>query len=251
MMQGDLIHLRYPVLFTVNIIHHYFLDKWVEINSVNEYKAFDELNDKDRASVLGNYNVESFFEIKPTNSTKLILDGNGLLFKPHALGFSVIGRSPGGASAQVAALDGSVRLQFWVRIIDPLFLKYSSGFAPIHAVEIEKATVLGEQDKLFKKVFFFTNEIGEATGHEFPQLANPAPPINGATSLELEPIVWKDNALQQAKKVLTSANINNDDTWKKIYDTRYVTSEDLRRIELSNELPNDLFALIEIQEGDA
>lgn len=79
---GEQIKMGYRRLFEILLLHHYWLDDWLDKKPV----IFDLLPDKKRDARLLTYDVRSVFGIEPTTATARVLRGFGGLFKETAYG---------------------------------------------------------------------------------------------------------------------------------------------------------------------
>ncbi|AVA23122.1 MULTISPECIES: hypothetical protein [unclassified Rhizobium] len=101
----------YRRLFEVRLLHHYWLDEGARI--------FDNLPAVGWQARLLAYDVRSFLEIRPTQSTGNLLRGLGCIFRPTSLGFVV-------AAPKAAAIDQTTALSFAVSVIDSDFFDYTA-----------------------------------------------------------------------------------------------------------------------------
>ncbi len=252
MPSGDFIHVKYPVLFQLKVMHHYYLD-------VGK-KLFDNLDGLKKIRLLAEYDVRKILQIQPTPSTQRLLDGHNLLFKPHGLGFAVICQADGNG---IVGLGKKPRvgqnLRFWVKIIDPYFMQYSAGFLKSEQVRIEKATDGTSPDRFFKKVYHLKND---AAGLSFSLAAIPAD-YEPAKNYPPESIVKHDAntdgnpefyVAQRAVGTNTAPQVSTNLDWLKLEqitpqnsNVRYVSQTDLTEVELGTDIPQDCFALIEIE----
>lgn len=250
---GDNKHIRYPVLFSVNVLHHYFLD--------SKEKVFDNLENKEKLRAFARYDVRKVLEIEPTRPTSALLSGWGMLFKKHQLGFAVLAPADGAGLVDASSkLDDNTLLQFTVKVVDPYFFQYSAAFGHVENVRVEKATQPGEQDRFFKRVYRLTN-------FESPQPPFIAKaPEDYDSNLEYLPesfVKYQVNgqgAFFMAKQFVPTntapQNVSNAN-WLKLEsitpdntNIHYVTTSSLKEVELGTEIPASTFALIEVQGGN-
>lgn len=253
MPRGDNIHIKYPVLFSVNVLHHYFLD--------SKEKAFDNLENGEKLRALARYDVRKVLEIEPTRPTSDLLRGLGLIFKKHQLGFVVL--APADSAGVLDATkkpDANTILQFTVKVVDPYFFQYSAAFLQVENVRIEKATQPGEQDRFFKKVFRLKN----FDSPQSPFLAKAPEDYDGNSEYLPESFVKGQvngqDVFFMAKQFVpanTAPQNASDSNWLKLEQTQpgntnihYVTASSLEEVELGAEIPPDTFALIEVQGGN-
>jgi hypothetical protein len=105
---ADKITLRYKPLFSVFVFHHYFLDNGRDVFIFNKSQRQPELN---------GYDVRQFLHIQPTENTNTTLKNAKAIFKTTATGFVVL------ASPNTALKEN---LQFVVVPTDPLFMNYTA-----------------------------------------------------------------------------------------------------------------------------
>lgn len=251
MPSGDVIISKYPVLFQVKVLHHYFLDVG---NAM-----YDNLLPSEKIRILADYDVRTLLKIMPTPNTKRILDGHNLLFKPHGLGFVVLCNADGaGVVASGKKPKIGERLLFSVKIVDPYFLQYSAGFLKSEQVRIEKSTDGRRPDRFFKKVYLLKNDVA---GQSSSLAALPAA-YQPADEFAPESIVQHDADLdgnmefyiaQRAVATNTAPAAAPNLNWLKLEqlapqnsNIRYVSQADLSEVELGEDIPPDSFALIEI-----
>lgn len=243
MERGDTIHVRHQTLFSVKLLHHYFLDK--------KDTPFDDQTADEKLKSLAGYDARSMFNVRPTAETAKTLAGNGLLFKTHGLGFTIIGKGQSdglGGFENVPKLATGTRLRFVLTVKDALFYQYSSPFLNKEKDRIEKAATPNEQDKVFRKVFFLSNLVGNDANAITPQLAKPPLVVAQPTDVFMvETIMRFGGNVMQVKQRDTTLGI---DQWQLISPTRFVTGNDLVEIERTPDLPPDIFGLIEIVQDD-
>ena len=87
MSPGDNLHIKFPILFSVKVLHHYFLD-FMDI-------LFDNLPADRQVRNLAKYDVRKIWEIQPTPQTEHWLKGRSLVFKKNALGVVVLAGNNG------------------------------------------------------------------------------------------------------------------------------------------------------------
>lgn len=239
MKQGDTIQIKYPALFSVNVLHHYFLD--------SKALAYDEMTADEKLKMLAGYDSRAFFSIRPTISTEKLMAGNGLLYRAHGHGFTVLTKrlpASGGGFDPPTKLSDDTVLRFLIRVNAPLFYQYSSPFLKKEPVRIEKAAVLGDPDKVFFKTYLLTNEVGNLAGAMPPVLSKPPTAAEAvAAPYPVESIMSVGGVVKQAK--LRSPNLAAAN-WQTVFNSRFITDADLVELEASSELPTDIFGVIEI-----
>ena len=257
MNQGDVITIQYPVLFSVMIRHHYFLDKRFiqdvknpdnSIKVAKGYHLWDNIPPDEQVKILAGYDVRRFFRIEPTPQTRVALAGMGAVFKVHGMGFVVAQGKTVGTPEVLADTD---RLLFTIQVIDPGFYQYSSMMMQMEEVRIEKATTPGGRDKLFKKVYW----LGNSTAPQFPFLSRPPAVFNATNTYAPEDLVLRSGVLQQARRqISTPAEANDNANWEVLPArnvapaiVHYLSKEDLTEVEITPDIPADTFAVIEIK----
>jgi hypothetical protein len=112
---GEQINVGYPRLFEIRLLHHYWLDDWLNEKPV----VFDFLPDKKRDTRLLTYDSRSIFGIEPMAATAKVLRGFGGLFKETALGCTV-------AVPGTAAIPADVTLELIVTVQSHDLLNYTA-----------------------------------------------------------------------------------------------------------------------------
>jgi hypothetical protein len=257
MNPGDVITIKYPVLFSIMIRHHYFLDKRFiqdvknpdnSIKVAKGYQLWDNIHADEQVKILAKYDVRRFFQIEPTLGTQATLAGIGAIFKVHGMGFVIATRK---TALDPVVLADTEQLLFILRVTDPGFYQYSSMLNKIEEVRIEKAATLGDRDKLFKKVYWLSN----SSALQFPFLSNPASVFNAGNTYQPEDLALRSGTLQQARRLIsTSAEANDDANWEMLPArnvaptlVHYLSKEDLVEVEITPDIPVDTFAVIEIK----
>ncbi len=112
-------NIQYKPLFTLNILHSYFLD--------NGETAF---NDTEKPGAFSNYNVNDYIKIKPSQRTEQVLKNHKLIFKPTASGITClvqaghkVGTEPKLFEPKIDISDLTFDILLYVT--DPLFEKYT------------------------------------------------------------------------------------------------------------------------------
>ncbi|AEE48489.1 hypothetical protein [Haliscomenobacter hydrossis] len=250
MSPGDNLHIKYPVLFSVKVLQHYFLD-FMDI-------LFDDLPADKQVRILAKYDVRKIWEIQPTPQTEHWLKGRSLVFKKNALGFVVLAGN-NGLVGDANHLMENESLRFVIKVIDPYFFQYSAGFLTMEKVKIEKSLKPDVPDRYFKNVY----KLGNATASQYPFLAQTPNLYNSGLEYAPDTIV-KDLAAGDffiAKQLVASGSAPQNVTnlnWLKLAPLapgtpmHYVSSADLvEGLELGEDIPTDAFALIEIKGGHA
>jgi len=97
--------IKYKELFSVKILHRYFLDKGTE--------KFSMMAEAERLKQLGDYNFQSAVSIVPTAKTHQKMNGRKLIFRTHSAGFTVW--------SKVAELDDK---ETFIALDDDLFFTF-------------------------------------------------------------------------------------------------------------------------------
>ncbi len=110
--------IKYGELFSVKILHRYFLDKGTE-----EFRLMDE---NDRLNQLRNYNAGLFIKILPDDETTGIIKGHSMVFKETDSGFSVwIKLTDDEENTPFIEVEDDLNLTFTMQIKDSLFYNYT------------------------------------------------------------------------------------------------------------------------------
>ncbi|MBK9017206.1 MAG: hypothetical protein IPM82_25870 [Saprospiraceae bacterium] len=207
MTPGDVIHIKYPVLFSVRVLHHYFLDKRASL--------FDNFeSEKSGLLALAEHDIRQVFEIKPTPSTTKLMAAKGFLFKLHQFGFTIIAQGDQALPSEVERrLSDTERLVFSLKIIDPYFLQYSAAFSQLEQVRVEKAGQPSEQDRFFKRFYRFDNRAATL----MPFLAKGPSNYDNARAYSAEEMVRSVSggtvAFHQAKQTLAAGVALGSASW--------------------------------------
>ena len=110
--------IKYKELFSVKILHQYFLDK----GSVK----FSMMPEQEQLKQLKNYNFQLAINIVPTAKTFQQLNGHKLIFKTHDTGFTVCSKvSELDDKEPFIALDEDLFFTFLIEIKDSAFYNYT------------------------------------------------------------------------------------------------------------------------------
>jgi hypothetical protein len=235
----------YQKLFEVRILHHYWLDEGED--------DFDSFDVNKQVDLLLHYDVTKILTVIPAPDTEAILKGHQCLFKMSPVGFAV-------AIPKGMTVNDDIVLEFFVKIIDPRFYNYTSGtYIKKNVTEIyfetEKRTLRYKEN-----VPVFSNLTGTKRGvsPDFNFFLSTEIPALTSTDL-VESIVKIGNALHQlttdqpnAEKQMLDSNLGNAPVYHHQGDVVAITppagiiGAPAKGIELLNEWPNDIYALIRI-----
>jgi hypothetical protein len=190
--------IAYNILFEVKILHHFFLNRGD--------KAYDTMNDEEKADIMLKYDVRDFFDIKPTEDCKRILRSHNCLCKMTSNGIIAgLRAEPDGSQppkfSSFMPLADDLKLTFLVSLRDMDFMNYTA--LPLKGNE--------------NRVYSFQNTT---TGNpkKFPALST-IPPIYKAATEYMPGDMLSDNALNQTKlftaKLKTSNATSNATDWLK------------------------------------
>jgi len=151
--------IRFKRLFTVNIWHHFYLNKGEAV--------FSGIAEEEQAELLSVYDIQKDLEVRPTKQTQKVMAGMDILFRQNSTGFF------GGMKVQPAdsapfypfkPVSAPFKLAFEVRVINPLFFGYTN------------LPLVRDRSSLF----YFSNLAGNA-GATFPSLSRPIPAYSAGT----------------------------------------------------------------------
>lgn len=242
----------YKRLFEVRVLHHYWLDEGGVV--------FDALAEDIRNKRLLTYDVRPFLDIAPTESTAGFLKGLRCVFKNTALGLVV-------AAPKDISVPANAVFEFVMRVQHADFFNYTAlTFLKQQISEL----YYQPEDKIrrFKEnVFVFSNDGGTSKALYTPSktvlfLSKPIPAYAASTVYKAESLV---GSLYQALKDLPTSSAPPSAGWQAVANSAgqpvFVHQDDVpvlvppagltgvpkRGIELTNDLPDDLFALIRIK----
>lgn len=111
--------IRYASLFSVDILHDYFLNHG---NVVHE-----ALSDEARLRINELYDIDAFFAINPTAQSQRVMAGHQMIFKLTRTGFMVGVKTDISAPdiRPVVPLASDFRLTFALTVSDPRFFNYT------------------------------------------------------------------------------------------------------------------------------
>jgi hypothetical protein len=136
--------IKYQPLFSVDILHSFFLNKGVE-----EYIA---MNSDDQQKQKQKFNTADFISIFPDSETLQMIGGYSLVFKPTNTGLSVWTKMDEEIADQPFIVPfEEVSFTFLIRIKDPLFLNFSD-------IDLKQAG----------KLFYFSNRQRTGESNTFP-----------------------------------------------------------------------------------
>lgn len=237
----------YQRLFEVRVLHHYFLDEGaVDFTALAPAARLRRL--------MSGYDVRQFLSFSPTSSTEKMLRELGCLYKTTNLGFVL-------AIPRGVKVPANAQFGFVATLQSGDFLNYT-------ALTIRKQKILeiayGETVRRYKEnVFVFSNNTGERrtiNNQTWHCLSKEIPALDGATPYPAEAFATDGTALFQTLRD-TAAGMPNADRHTvgaakntlPVYahqdDVPTLTLPDattLRGVELSDDLPDDTFAVIHI-----
>jgi len=230
---SDTIKNKYKILFSVNILHHYFLDNGRVVFLFDKTKKQPELS---------NYDVRQFLAIVPTASTSEKLKNLRAIYRATSMGFLV---------AVPEGVEVKDELVFMAIPTDPLFNNYTT--LTLRGQKIETSTYEeGNETKYFRvkhNVFVLTNNAPKENLYLSSEIANKPDDyqveeifreadgnIYQATADEAA-----ENAVKQLKEPLPNGFVSNADIpFKTLHGVNF------RGIELTEEMRDDVFALLKI-----
>ncbi|MBN1340829.1 MAG: hypothetical protein JXA03_15985 [Bacteroidales bacterium] len=150
--------IRYNILFEVKILHHYFLNRGLDV--------YEKMTAEEQANFMLKYNTGDFFEIIPTLECRKTLNVHHCLFKTSAQGMIVgLRAQPDEEDPEkfrpYIPLDNDLEFTFLVYLRDYEFLNYT-------------ALPLADNEG---RVYVFTNIKGNTT-KQFPSLSITPPLFN-------------------------------------------------------------------------
>lgn len=262
----------YKRLFEVRLLHHYWLDEGAKIFDLlpkddierNALPTPLEREQPTRERRLLNYDVRPFLSVVPTATTEQRLKGLRCVFKATALGLVV-------AVPKDVPIPDNTLFEFVVTVRNADFFNYTA--LTLRKQKIHELYHQAE-DKTYRykeNVFLFSNETGTSkslhvspslpTGEDVRFLSRPIPAFIGTATYQIESLV---GALHQALVDLPTAappsagwSTIADPTKQPIYAHQDdapaivfpsgLTNVPQRGVELTPDLPDDLFALIRIK----
>lgn len=199
----------YKRLAAVNILHPWYLD--------TEQQLFYELSAADQDAVLttqlqaGRYALLQDIVLEPTPSTAALLRGHKIIYRqiPQGLllGVAVESVDSGGQIRYRPQItpDNSLRLQFYIRIKDPLLLSRSNlRFNPV-----------------FPSIYYFTNDATTA-GKTFPSLSVPMQDFADGRLYEMGETAIVNGTPSQALTPTSTAAQG----WTALTDRQYISEYD-------------------------
>lgn len=111
--------VKYKILFKVNVLHHFFLNKGLT--------DFSTMSDSDKEKQLDVYDCNDVFFIAPTRLTQQKLNGHNLVFKNSTNGISVWSKVSGDDNqVPFIDLDPDLNFTFLIQLKDPVFYNYTN-----------------------------------------------------------------------------------------------------------------------------
>ncbi len=111
--------VKYMPLFKVNILHNYFLDRGLD--------KFISMDETGKNKQLDSFDVNTFFDIRPTRKTQLELNGHNLVFKAFNTGLTVWSKvSKNDNNTPFISLDDDLSFTFLIQLKDAAFYNYTN-----------------------------------------------------------------------------------------------------------------------------
>jgi hypothetical protein len=244
---GERFNIGYKRLFEVRLLHHYWLDDGATI-----FDLIPDAGKKDKR--LLNYDIRSILSCNPTKKTELQLRGLGCVFKETPLGFIV-------AVPELNVVPAETELAFTVLIEDNNFFNYTAlTLQPRKIFEFqvsaEKKTYRYKENALILSNQTGTKRVIDGNQILFLSAETPA----AAADDGVESLVRSGNALLQltsdnpgAATQQIGANASTLPVFQHQSDAPLIvppaaiTDAPKRGIELNDDIPDDIFALIKIR----
>jgi len=195
----------YKRLAAVNILHPWYLD--------TEQQRFYELSAADQDAVLtaqlqaGRYALLQDMVLEPSPSTAALLRGHKMVYRqiPQGLLLGIAVETTATGYRPQIIPDNSLRLQFYIRIKDPLLLSRSNlRFNPV-----------------FPAIYYFTNDA-ITTGKTFPSLSVPMQDFADGRLYEMGETAVVNGTPSQALTPTSTA----DQGWSALTDRQYISEYD-------------------------
>lgn len=111
--------IKYKPLFTVDILHNFFLNKGLA--------EFHSMSNSEKSKQLDSYEISSFVNIIPTPKTQQKLNGYNLVFKIINNGFTVWSKVTGNNdNIPFISFDDELSFTFLVQLKDSTFYNYTN-----------------------------------------------------------------------------------------------------------------------------
>ena len=236
----------YQRLFEVRVLHHYFLDEGIQ-----DFTALTVAEQQQR--LMSGYDVRQFLSFEPTASTRRMLRGIHGVFRTTPLGFVIA--VPAGAE-----VPGDARFEFISTVVGGDFMNYTA--LTLRRRKIVEIQHEGEVFRYKEFVPVLSNSSGvqrTVAGRQLFCLSGEVPAYAGGDTYPVEAFTLVGNTLHQAIEDTSQAPPAG---WKEVDTSKdnrpvYVHQNDapllslpdgssLRGIELTNELPEDIFLLFRI-----
>ena len=138
--------IKYKELFSVKILHRYFLDKGTDI--------FSSMIEIEQLKQLKNYDFQSFVNILPTRATSQKIKGYNLVFRKMNSGFTVWSKVDElDDERPFIDLEEDMYFTFLLKITNPFFYNY---------------TDLNFESKSTGKPYYLSNRVLESEEDNFP-----------------------------------------------------------------------------------
>lgn len=242
----------YKRLFEVRVLHHYFLDE-----GISDFTALDEATRMRR--LLSGYDVRQFLSFAPAAPTERLLRGLGCLYKTTGLGFVV-------AVPRGVKIPADAQFGFVATLQSADFMNYTA--LTIRKQKISEIGDGGTMRRYKENVFVFSNNTGVKRtigGEPWCCLSREIPTLDGSAPYPAEAFATDGTALFQAirdtaagmppaDRHTVAANLNTYPVFVHQGDVPALTLPDgssFRGIELTDGLPDDIFAMIRIDASTA
>lgn len=219
------IEIIYKPLFEVKILHHYFLDKG---GDTNDYVFFDNATAVIKETILSEYNIHTFLNIRPNQSTQKLLRKYNCVFRVQNDGFVVFIKVKYDAVLDsfvpFTALENDFSLAFEYNIIDHNFSNYTN--LPLRLSEPNS-------------IYFFENKTN-GNARVAPNLCSLAPiRDNNSIYNEGEILSNNNNSRTLIANSITEVNNNPEQTFTTDFlvnneRVHYVNTNDTVKIALKN-----------------
>lgn len=239
---SEIVSVGYKRLFEVRILHHYWLDDGATV--------FDDIAEPLRTQRLLRYDLRPIISIAPTALTAQKLSGLGCLFKTTPLGFLV-------AVKGNVSIPNDAFLDFTVTVRDPAFYNYTAFTLRKQQITEHYHRQLDKTCRYKANTFTFSNETGTVKTKNNVSalyLSKPVPAPTLADQAEwlvdvsgkIFQLVGDQSVTQMLPAVTADFVYANQADIPVINPPAGLTGAPERGIELTDDLPDDLFALIRI-----
>lgn len=112
------INIKYKILFSIDVLHHYFLDKGED--------HFESLNAKQKIKQLAFYDIRNFLEISPTLSCLKLIKDHKLIFKPTSTGIIIGSKIDPNSDKPFIDISTDVKFTFLLKLKNQAFFNYTA-----------------------------------------------------------------------------------------------------------------------------